>query len=193
MPTGLKGSISGPGTDYFTGRPTVSSLVSTCKSFCSYLTSVYHKGFPKGRYLKKKSKPNLCLFLLRFSLNHLLSPLFLSKMCFAQDRSSCSPARARRSRVAAELLPDMTQSLQAAPGSARAADTVLLRCCSSPQKKKQAWFAAILGSVAVVYPAAFSGPAYSLVITGRFLPCLTHGFFAFLTHHSPSQGGQVIT
>lgn len=193
MPTGLKGSISGPGTDYFTGRPTVSSLVSTCKSFCSYLTSVYHKGFPKGRYLKKKIQTQLMPISLTFLLKSSLVSLVPFEDVFCTGPEQLQPGKGEEEPggcgAAAGHDSEPAGSTRQRQGSRHGAAPLL----QLPSEKKQAWFAAILGSVAVVYPAAFSGPAYSLVITGRFLPCLTHGFFAFLTHHSPSQGGQVIT
>lgn len=93
MPAGLKGSISGPGTDYFTGRPTVSSLVSTCKSFCSYLTSVYHKGFPKGRYLKKKIQTQLMPISLTFLLKSSLVSLVPFEDVFCTGPEQLQPGK----------------------------------------------------------------------------------------------------
>lgn len=118
MPTSLRDRGSGPATDYLLVDLQSESPVSTCKSFCSHLISVYHTSFTRECYFKKpqttQQQKNLRLFLLHFSLSHCLchTVVFFLKMCFAAEQSSYSLAKELQGCPAGLLLAGVAQSKQ---------------------------------------------------------------------------------
>lgn len=169
MPSGLKGRGSGPGANYLLLDLQSESLVSTCKSFCSHLISVYYTFYQKIVSKKPQNNPTIKnnKQFMPLPLTFFLKSLLMSMDPF-EDVFCCGPEQQQPGEGAAGML---SWAAAARYGSEHEAEqrhqTPTCCCCRSPQKI-QAWFATVLGSV---YPAAFTAPAQRFIITGRFLPC----------------------
>lgn len=188
MLTGLRNRDSGPGPDYLLIGLESERLVSTCKSFCSHLISVYRTSLPENS-TKKTPKPsnnkNLCLFLLHFSFKHCLCPFLFLKMCFVWTRAAAAWWRSCR---AAQLSCCWQVWLRACSSTRQHQGTGHLPAAAAaagPHRKSRLglpWFDMFLLFALLYYELS----AQRFIITGRFLPC-PHLMVFCLADHISSQ------